>query len=817
MTRHVEACLCRRDDGSARERNDSNLQEEQKGSDEPEIERICDAADEAVEGDGTPSSFCTVIVGRRYASGASEALKRGMGVRISPEPNNPHDRNALLCTTASGTAIGHLPAVVAAKLGPLVRTRAVEVQGHILRDAAKLENVMVSVTVSMCVDSGGVVDLNALDSLVHSLHRIAKEHRESLSQASRNYLDRLKYILRTVEVIEQRALGDTEEDFLNAFKTLSPTAQLLFARLAMRNKTYFASKKVHINDVFHVQATVGELISAGVCQPLDVLDLKTSPAAMAVTVINDIFSNKAELVDMLVDVGKPPKNTAKRVDLVASLAKSVRSQSQLKWSFVVGPSKAGPNTAHAPAKRVADTCGIIFCIHSQYLLAFHRIVRLFFLNEGLSVHHFHAVDAGTLRYPSFPITREREVFKDRSQYIEYEDALNDAHNLIASIERAGKADLGKSNEAIDDALSPVWLFLDSQQNKIPPDETTPPFLARYDARWLYSVMATVGIGILERRKAYSTAIERIQQLMGGCYCPERRGYWWIRLSVNLEHIGRPTDSLELAETALADPSLAAHEQLTLKKRVLKLSKPPRRWKKPAWKDDMPSEPRSITIEAKALGGNGARVRYESGDSVEEVALKYYASERGGNYEGIHSESSVFTLIFTLILWPALFTVAVPDAFRTSLQTAPLDLGHPGFYECRSSKIEEILDAVHEGHAPRLIESTWIAHHGTMACGIGDAWNSWNLEKLQTIVKCIGGRGLAAICRILCLDYANMTAGMPDLLLWNAERGVAKLSEVKSTNDVLSDKQRIWINELEKAGVDVEVCLVREPNGKRPRR
>jgi Fanconi-associated nuclease 1 len=59
--------------------------------------------------------------------------------------------------------------------------------------------------------------------------------------------------------------------------------------------------------------------------------------------------------------------------------------------------------------------------------------------------------------------------------------------------------------------------------------------------------------------------------------------------------------------------------------------------------------------------------------------------------------------------------------------------------------------------------------------------------------------------------------MLDLLLWNAERGVAKLSEVKSTNDVLSDKQRVWINELERAGVDVEVCRVIVGGSDDPRR
>jgi Fanconi-associated nuclease 1 len=206
------------------------------------------------------------------------------------------------------------------------------------------------------------------------------------------------------------------------------------------------------------------------------------------------------------------------------------------------------------------------------------------------------------------------------------------------------------------------------------------------------------------------------------------------------------------------------------------------------------------------------LRFEGADDasaafVEEIALQHYASDEGGNFDGIHSESSVFTTLFVLILWQAMFDVTVPDVFRTSLQTAPLDLGHPGFYECRSNEIEEILSLVEGGQAPRLIQHTWDAHHGTLARGIAGTWDSWDVSTLQCIATCIGGKGLAAICRILAREYATMCSGMPDLLLWNAERGVAKLSEVKSTNDVLSDKQRVWINELERAGVDVEVCRV----------
>ena len=748
------------------------------------------------------------------------------------------------CTTPSGAAIGFLPAPVAAKLAPLIRARAVSLTAVTTRDAPKLENAPVSVTVrfhSANVDAtpnaaanaadAAPIDLDAQDALVDTLRAIAKEHRDNLSQASRRFLDRLKHVFQTVETIERRAIGDDELALFRAFERLTPPAQLLFARLSLRNKTYFASNKIHTSDVHDVQKTVRELLAAELCAPVDVMDLKSSPASLATAVVDDVFSNKAELIDMLAAMNKPAKANAKRDELVAGVSRGVRSQQQLKWSFVVGrvgrvgATATGTGTgtgtsasasASAPAKLMSDACGTVFKIDSRRLLAFHRTIRLFFLNEGHSLGTLYAVDAGAVRYPTFPITRAREVFPDRSAFLEYEQALLDAHALIGAIDRAGahrQADRDASDEILTAALAPAWHFLDTQSNKVPPDPTVPPFLRQYSARWLYCVQATVGVGILERQKNYPTAIERIQQLLGGHDCSERRGHWWIRLSTDLEHVGRPTDALELAETALADPAIADHERLTLRKRVLKLSKPPRRWLKPAWKDDMPSDPRIVTIHAAAQPSTGAvrqaRVRYAplyatsttttptattptsttttttptSTISVEQLALDYYASDTGGNWDGIHTEGRIFTTLFTLLLWPALFELPVPDAFRTSLQTAPLDLDSPGFSECRTAKIHEILAAVRDGHAPRLLEERWTTHHGVNARGIGN-WDQWNLDQLKTIVRCLGGAAIASILGILCRDYRAMTAGMPDLVLWNADRCAAKLSEVKSQRDSL---------------------------------
>ena len=46
--------------------------------------------------------------------------------------------------------------------------------------------------------------------------------------------------------------------------------------------------------------------------------------------------------------------------------------------------------------------------------------------------------------------------------------------------------------------------------------------------------------------------------------------------------------------------------------------------------------------------------------------------------------------------------------------------------------------------------------------------------------------------------------MPDLLLWNAERQEAKLSEVKGPRDRLSEQQRAWAGALAAGGLYIEV-------------
>ncbi|KAJ1636213.1 VRR-NUC domain-containing protein [Pavlovales sp. CCMP2436] len=96
-----------------------------------------------------------------------------------------------------------------------------------------------------------------------------------------------------------------------------------------------------------------------------------------------------------------------------------------------------------------------------------------------------------------------------------------------------------------------------------------------------------------------------------------------------------------------------------------------------------------------------------------------------------------------------------------------------------------------------------------------------LSDLAEMAACLGGKALAAILRVLAEDYRNWSSGMPDLVLWRAlggpsaaqpDRpfGVAKVVEVKSPSDKLSEQQRQWLDLLLGMGVTAEVYRVAAP-------
>ena len=62
--------------------------------------------------------------------------------------------------------------------------------------------------------------------------------------------------------------------------------------------------------------------------------------------------------------------------------------------------------------------------------------------------------------------------------------------------------------------------------------------------------------------------------------------------------------------------------------------------------------------------------------------------------------------------------------------------------------------------------------------------------LTILTKCLGGTSLSIICRLFCEDYARRGAGVPDLTIWNMQKGECKFVEVKGPGDSLQENQKV---------------------------
>ncbi|RXK39730.1 hypothetical protein M231_02923 [Tremella mesenterica] len=192
-------------------------------------------------------------------------------------------------------------------------------------------------------------------------------------------------------------------------------------------------------------------------------------------------------------------------------------------------------------------------------------------------------------------------------------------------------------------------------------------------------------------------------------------------------------------------------------------------------------------------------------TVEGWVLEWW--ERRG-YKGFHSEGSILTTLFGLLMWPILFH-PLPGAFETAYQIAPLDLGEDTFATARAELIE--LRLMEMSETARAIEMLREADHrerpnGTWAVGI--SWE-YPADDLEEILECLGGAAMTTICRMLCEEYRHRVSGVPDLIVWDAANKDIRFVEVKGPGDSLSETQKIWIDVLLSAGVAVEVCRVKE--------
>ena len=153
---------------------------------------------------------------------------------------------------------------------------------------------------------------------------------------------------------------------------------------------------------------------------------------------------------------------------------------------------------------------------------------------------------------------------------------------------------------------------------------------------------------------------------------------------------------------------------------------------------------------------------------------------------------------------------------------------------------------------KMVTDSYTAHQGYSCFGI--SWKRVSLSELKSIAFAFPGKHLAVIFRLMANGMRTWSTGLPDLLIWRVpdqmndrdlldddyvqsesgafsslsdppaakdcgvpseDKPMALLVEVKGPHDRLRDQQEAWIGCMVRAGINVEVCHVRDSTPKPP--
>ncbi|XP_050237800.1 fanconi-associated nuclease 1 homolog isoform X2 [Mercurialis annua] len=694
----------------------------------------------------------------------------------------------LLEDSALCIGLGFLPRELAQSLSPLIEKYSLAFEGHVI-SVPKSSLDAVPIQVVCCkVMSHGDRDHSEVEAFKclwrNMLHVVesAKSYESSNTKYQQNFCLLVQEVLRG----NPHLFTDGEKTFMESFVFLSDDSQRLFVRLYTRKGPWFRLSNIIYPEVFDTKQAIKELSATGYIYSFE--DSKNLPNSDIKEILNVL--TKSELREILCMLKKNGTQSGRKQEIIAYLLSTYKD-----------------GTCLFLPTEVFNRTGMCIKISSKAESLIWRAERLFFMNGEQDLSAFLLVDLGIVKYPTYNCIISEHIFSTRSNFLAYEEAIEVAQIMDESLEE-------NKNDLVLRCINIAESFLSSSTAKEPQSMTSDTAVATlscFSASWVYSKVVFLGISFLEHERRYQDAIGMLKRLLACFPCDRRRGYWILRLSIDLEHIGCPNDSLLVAEDGLSDPWVRAGSRIALQKRVLRLGKPPRRWKVPSFSQSMKRKIKEVHIQGRPLNsevGKKSRFYGEDGEQcgVEQLALQYYAGD-GGGWQGVHAESGIWLTIFGLLMWGIIFS-DVPNVFLNRFQTAPLDLETDGFYTARKTLIESHLQKIHDGLAEEIIIESWELNSGTSCRGVN--WGRFSLSEVRAAVTCIGGPCLASLCRHLAQDYRSWSSGMPDLFLWRfyeEYRGEAKLVEVKGPKDRLSEQQHAWLLLLMDCGFNTEVCKV----------
>ncbi|KAM3870555.1 fanconi-associated nuclease 1 [Diretmus argenteus] len=636
------------------------------------------------------------------------------------------------------------------------------------------------------------------------------------------YLRNFRTVLEAVLENEDDRLLFNQEDMslIHAFEQLSVMGQKLYVRLFQRKLKWLQVNKLDYEEICSDLAPVAqELVQSGFLQTEnDLLDL-------------------AEALDLL--PAPELKVLAKTFHLGGSgtqkqqLVDGLLRLSRQKSLFTLTPGQN--NIGSVILKRTKQLSGSCVRLCRGPRAVFSRVLLLFSLTDTMEEDEMAAggqsqlytillVKSGRLAFPDYTVQRSAKLFQDREDLIRYEAAMRALQEVISSMQAS------QWEEALElyTTARSTWQELRTTCD-LSHQEELPVFLRSFTTGWAYTRILSRGVEVLQRLRRYEVAVEELRSLLAqSVYCPDSRGRWWDRLALNLhQHLKQPEQAICAIRDGMSDPLVRTGHRLSLHQRAVRMKESASFKKYRLQLKDLPTihihDVTHVTIRGQLFpheSGTGKSVFLMPADeeggedhnatvmcSVEELSLAHY--RRQGFDQGMHGEGSTFSTLFGLLLWDIIFIEGIPDVFRNPYQTCPLDFFTDGFYENRKEAIDSRVQILCEASVETLhdmLEDVWTSQEGKV-CSLVNWGLFSSLQQAQSLVSCLSGAFLGGVITRMAKDFRHCRAGLPDLVVWSTSNNSYKLVEVKGPSDRLSQKQQIWLDELQKLGADVEVCHV----------
>ncbi|RAK98973.1 fanconi-associated nuclease 1 [Aspergillus ibericus CBS 121593] len=673
------------------------------------------------------------------------------------------------------------------------------------------------------------------------------------------YVDAFNLALETVLDEEAHLFDAAEMEVFKQWRELDYEAQYLYVRLFLRKTSAWhrINRLGYYSDIADMPRVVTELRRTRKLPSADgnSTDIDTVPVDTGFVLGEDGEFKFAEEVDqittleeassiLLLDELKTLAKEAKvqgksKKELITALQRSSQKQTGLDW----GTSPNSNNRDNQFIQKILDHTGDCIRLASGPRALFERVHLVFYRSTEWTEKSLTTIILAKIsrrNFPDYVVCRTNSIFPSRATLLEFESALRTQYQIDSILEFNGTPtpDLLTHIKDLAYKVYPRWktlLYQEQQKEDTIYDCGEGAYLRRFSPAWVYTRIIHKGLHPLARFKEHLEEHRLLFELLSQrLFHPARRGAWYQRKALLEEHYLwalTPSDTrteeaqrkhwrriaLQTCETGLQDPDCHLIYHYDLQKRITKLEKALKVVKREQhdFGHVMLAKPITHTIEGiqierddPDLGSKRGRPTIwlderDGGECrVESMCLSWY---RDRGWKGYHSEGGIIRTLFTYLLYDILFH-PYPNIFQTPYQTSPLDLHTDTFYPTRLSAINHRLVEITNGAAESLIRAVHARESPRQTCAIGLDW-SFPVEDLVEIVRCLGGEGLAGVCRVLAQEYAVRGGGVPDLVLWRVFSGEVMFVEVKSANDRLSDAQRLWIHVLSSAGVRVEVCNV----------